>query len=110
VFVDVWLTVGDRARRLPRRLIEPVLNPHLKDGIQADVSTSGRDLFVCATLADGAGAAIAVWSISLERGRDHAWGGEYITDAPPPHDLSCRELAERARKDPRAVNLVDLTR
>ena len=79
VIRDFRLTSGVATRTVPHQLTDRIVSPHLT-GIAAAVSTNGRNLFVCSYLGDGAGAALAIWSLSLSDERDWLRAGDLISD------------------------------
>ena len=98
-FREFRLSVDGRTRTISRRLTERFVHPHLEDALAA-VSTDGRSLFVCMYFGDGAGAAMAVWSLSLGTGGDWARAGELISEwdhpEPPGSSAECRATGEAA--------------
>jgi hypothetical protein len=99
VFREFRLSVDGRTRTISRRLTERFVHPHTDEALAA-VSTDGRNLFVCMYLGDGAGAAMAVWSLSLGTGADWARAGELISDwdypEAPGSSEACRATGEAA--------------
>jgi hypothetical protein len=91
---SIVLTVGGRARTVRQSFSDRLLSLHL-DGLRAAVSRDGKSVFMCGSLADGAGSAMVLWSLSLVGKRDWLRVGDLGTDWPTP-DGTCRELGERA--------------
>jgi hypothetical protein len=72
-------TVNGRSRSIPQRLTDRFVAPLLAS-VTTALSTDGRRLFVCMDFGDGAGAAMAVWSLSLDSDQHWVRAGELISE------------------------------
>lgn len=100
VITGFTLTSGATKRTVHRRLTEQIVSPHLAD-VAAAVSSNGRNLLICSYLGDGAGAALAMWSLSLNGRGDWLRAGDLISDWSYPEFTdgdTCRKIGESAWK------------
>jgi hypothetical protein len=100
VITGFTLTSGAGKRTIHHRLTEQIVSPHLAE-VAAALSSNGRNLFICSYLGDGAGAALAVWSLSLNDQVDWLRAGDLISDWSYPEYTdadTCRKIGESAWK------------